>query len=497
MGRATVKASESKKSKNQLRRERAKLLKRQKDSNVKSNNAKEKNREKKEDAKSSVEPLSTEAVTTEAAEAIDLVQSYKAIFDKFDALKQQGTEQKEDDKGQVEIEMKVDGHILIGSEAEDEAEDFVEDNNGSEKEKQLARVDATIENKALGDEGARLSKRKFKKLYSIPLAILKGESKYPELIDWMDANSPDPRLHIYLKTLPNSVSIPSHWQSKKSFLSSKRGIERPPFELPQFIRDTGILEMRNTVEESETEQSTLKQRMRERVQPKSGQLDIDYNKLHDAFFKYQKKPPLLKFGQLYTETTNNDDLALKDKISHFKVGMLSPRLKFALGMVDEKGALINRLPPWYYKMKELGPPPSYPYMKISSSGKITFDNPNELNIGPPIITEHWGMLVNDLDNSEDEVPPEEKSMQEQKSSSLANNEFDRSKGDVLLTAFGQDPTKKNSYSNLPPQPSNSSQKRWLFTVLQSTRGGNNGNEDDKNRDSSIFGSQTASYKLPQ
>ena len=33
----------------------------------------------------------------------------------------------------------------------------------------------------------------------------------------------------------------------------------------------------------------MKVKMRERVQPKTGKVDIDYQKLHDAFFKFQTK----------------------------------------------------------------------------------------------------------------------------------------------------------------------------------------------------------------
>lgn len=46
----------------------------------------------------------------------------------------------------------------------------------------------------------------------------------------------------------------------------------------------------------EAEQS-LRQKTRERVQPKMGKIDIDYQKLHDAFFKYQGKPSMSKFGE--------------------------------------------------------------------------------------------------------------------------------------------------------------------------------------------------------
>ncbi|CAN0466952.1 unnamed protein product, partial [Hapterophycus canaliculatus] len=44
-----------------------------------------------------------------------------------------------------------------------------------------------------------------------------------------------------------------------------------------------------------------KQKQRERVAPKMGKIDIDYQVLHDAFFKHQTKPPLTNPGDLYYE----------------------------------------------------------------------------------------------------------------------------------------------------------------------------------------------------
>jgi splicing factor 3B subunit 2 len=67
-------------------------------------------------------------------------------------------------------------------------------------------------------------------------------------------------------------------------LQGKRGIEKAPFDLPGFIKKTGIMEMRAALAEKE-ETKTLKAKMRERVRPKMGKIDIDYQKLHDAFFK--------------------------------------------------------------------------------------------------------------------------------------------------------------------------------------------------------------------
>ena len=41
--------------------------------------------------------------------------------------------------------------------------------------------------------------------------------------------------------------------------------------------------------------------LQERVQPKMGKIDIDYQVLHDAFFKYQTKPVLTGHGDVYFE----------------------------------------------------------------------------------------------------------------------------------------------------------------------------------------------------
>lgn len=40
---------------------------------------------------------------------------------------------------------------------------------------------------------------------------------------------------------------------------------------------------------------------RERARPKLGKIDIDYQKLHDAFFKWQTKPEMTIMGELYFE----------------------------------------------------------------------------------------------------------------------------------------------------------------------------------------------------
>lgn len=45
----------------------------------------------------------------------------------------------------------------------------------------------------------------------------------------------------------------------------------------------------------------MKAKQREKIRPKMGKLGIDYQKLHDAFFKWQTKPKVTMHGSLYYE----------------------------------------------------------------------------------------------------------------------------------------------------------------------------------------------------
>jgi splicing factor 3B subunit 2 len=74
-------------------------------------------------------------------------------------------------------------------------------------------------------------------------------------------------------------------------------VEKPPFDLPEFIKRTGIQEMREALSERE-EATGLKGKMREKTRPKMGKMEIDYQKLHDAFFRWQTKPKMTIHGDL-------------------------------------------------------------------------------------------------------------------------------------------------------------------------------------------------------
>lgn len=74
--------------------------------------------------------------------------------------------------------------------------------------------------------------------------------------------------------------------------------------MPAFIADTGIATQRDAVKEKE-DGASLKSKTRERVQPKMGKIDIDYQKLHDAFFKFQTKPKMTEFGELFVISSSS------------------------------------------------------------------------------------------------------------------------------------------------------------------------------------------------
>ncbi|KAF3126790.1 hypothetical protein TWF569_000456 [Orbilia oligospora] len=200
------------------------------------------------------------------------------------------------------------------------------------------------------DVEAKLSKKARKARDKLSVAELKTLVKRPEIVEWTDTSSSDPRLLVHLKSYRNCVPVPSHWSLKREYLSSKRGVEKPPFDLPAFIKATGIMEMRDNTKEDER---SLKQKQRERVQPKMGKLDIDYQKLHDAFFRFQVKPPLTMYGEVYYEGKEMET-NLKDR----RPGELSDELKEALNMPP------NAPPPWLINMQRVGPPPSYPSLKV-------------------------------------------------------------------------------------------------------------------------------------
>jgi splicing factor 3B subunit 2 len=198
----------------------------------------------------------------------------------------------------------------------------------------------------------KLSKKARKQQNKLSVAELKALVRKPEIVEWTDTSASDPRLLVHIKSYRNVVPVPTHWSLKREYLSSKRGVEKPPFALPKFIQETGISEMRDAVLEKQ-DQASLKQKQRERVQPKMGKLDIDYHKLYEAFFRFQTKPELTRYGEVYYEGKEYET-----NLRHLRPGELSDELKEALNIPP------GAPPPWLINQQRFGPPPSYPSLKI-------------------------------------------------------------------------------------------------------------------------------------
>jgi splicing factor 3B subunit 2 len=267
-------------------------------------------------------PLSTAQDTT--TDDIDLVpelsdplwEMYKDVAGKFDEVAAESSTLKDSEKPEVYFD---DGDEIPDEEQENEP---------------------------------KLSKKKRKEMNKLSVAELKAMVRKPEIVEWTDTSAPDPRLLIHIKAHRNVVPVPSHWSLKREYLSSKRGVEKAPFALPKFIQETGISEMRDAALDKQ-EQSTLKQKQRERVQPKMGKLDIDYQKLYEAFFRFQTKPELTRYGEIYYEGKEYET-----NLKHLRPGELSDELRDALNMAP------GAPPPWLVNQQRYGPPPSYPALKL-------------------------------------------------------------------------------------------------------------------------------------
>jgi splicing factor 3B subunit 2 len=132
------------------------------------------------------------------------------------------------------------------------------------------------------------------------VAQLKAIVKRPDLVEAWDITAMDPLFLAELKTVKNSVPVPRHWNQKSKFLQSKRGILKPMFKLPEFIEATGISKLRDPFSERDG-QKMVREKLKERMNPRLGKIDIDYGVLHDAFFKYQTKSKMTTFGDTYYE----------------------------------------------------------------------------------------------------------------------------------------------------------------------------------------------------
>jgi splicing factor 3B subunit 2 len=66
---------------------------------------------------------------------------------------------------------------------------------------------------------ARKSKKQRKRENKLSVAELKAMARKPELVEWTDADSSDPRLLLAIKSHRNIVPVPAHWSLKREVCS--------------------------------------------------------------------------------------------------------------------------------------------------------------------------------------------------------------------------------------------------------------------------------------
>lgn len=230
-----------------------------------------------------------------------------------------------------------------------------DENSNNDNNEDQSSIVSDDDDRYEDDKTPTMSKRKLRQMIRPSISELKSRVQRPDLVEAHDVTAADPDFLIALKSVPQTTPVPFHWGRKRKYLQGKRGLDKPPFQLPDFIIKTGITDVRDTAMEDEAKQSA-KQKNRGRVNPKMGSMDVDYKILYEAFFKYQTKPKrMTSWGNLYYE---GKELETSTDIK--PGGPFSKALQVALGMAGSK----NAPPPWLWNMQRFGPPPSHPRLKI-------------------------------------------------------------------------------------------------------------------------------------
>jgi splicing factor 3B subunit 2 len=347
----------------------------------------------------------------------------------------------------------------------------------------------------------KVSKKRIKLESRPSVSQLKQQTSRPEVVESTDITAPDPLLLVTLKSLPNTIPVPGHWSQKRKYLQGKRGYEKPPFELPAYIKDTGIMEQRQATAEREAAKG-LKAKTRERLLPKLGKIHLDYERLHDAFFRFQTKPRMTAFGDLYYEGKE-----FEKRFENIRPGMpLSDELQLALGILTPErqkagGSSTIVPPPWLVQMQRYGPPPSYPHLKIPGLnapippgaqwgyqpggwGKVPVNEYGQLLYGgdvfntqsssserslaksAPISFDLWGSFIyNDIESYQDQSSDSEDSEKEIDEEPHPLHSIPIVINPVVATAITATATERDSLSQLKKEIRSSLEEPQLYTVI--------------------------------
>ena len=229
---------------------------------------------------------------------------------------------------ETEIEKKIEERLTAQSKdsAEVTAADNISDNlDGSGKDTaDLIYGDSNQQNMS------EIKKRR--RSVRITVEELKSSVTVEEarFVEFHDANAHDPQFLVKLKAMPNTIPVPRHWWQKSLFLKDQIDRMETDAVMPAFLEKTGVAAMR----------------------PENAK--VDPHALALPFVAGHPRLPLSAYGDVFY-----DGKDLRARFRRFRPGVLSERLRNALGMT------LNAPPPWIYGMQKLGRlPPAYPQLII-------------------------------------------------------------------------------------------------------------------------------------
>jgi len=236
--------------------------------------------------------------------------------------------------------------------------------------KQTTQVEQTFnQNKVQSIEPIETT-TKIKKKNRISIFDLKLYAPKPDTVENCDISSANPKLLSVIKSLKNTIKVPANWKLRSSY--NKSGGSQF-YNLNDKMKSTGINKVR-------TYDSVNKRKSKhDKTNPKIKKTGLKYEDLYNTILNSKDSffDQYLKLGEYFNRSTNK-------KIEKYKPGVLSQRLRVALGMNDQD------LPPFVLNMQRYGFPLAYPLFNPN-----IYNNTNTTNSATNIQSSfvHWGSFT--------------------------------------------------------------------------------------------------------
>lgn len=204
---------------------------------------------------------------------------------------------------------------------------------------------------------------------NISLIDLKLYSNNPNLVSRKDLNAPFPFLLVKIKSDFNIVNFPFNSETNGEIIS-RSSLNQSKYVIPPNVLLANISALKKI--DFENQEKKIKKMKIGELSKAIIKINVDYQKMHDSFFKYDYEPKLSIYGEIFGNNNgkkNHDRFSLsKEKIFYnSENGIISNSLKKALGIEKFPNGQIPF--PWIKKMRKFGLPPAYSGIKIMGINK--------------------------------------------------------------------------------------------------------------------------------